>query len=286
MENKILNYEPTLMGKLARVVIPILQKSLPGNIYKVSYDFLYNSYKATLRWSYLFRYSYYYLLGNDKQRLKVKLTQKLLKYTMGGRKALENAFEVVDLVETNEIKGAIVECGVAEGGTAAMLALANKHLGRQNRIKWFFDSYEGLPEPTNEDYEMGKTGHFIRPLPKGSCLGTIEQVSELMFDKLNFSSDEVNLIKGWFQDTVPIYKKQIGAISILRLDGDWYESTKVPLENFYDQITEGGYVIIDDYLTCFGSRKAVDEYLTNNRISTTLKIDGRGGVWFQKPIKS
>jgi hypothetical protein len=105
-----------------------------------------------------------------------------------------------------------------------------------------------------------------------------------MFTNLEFSNDEVNLIKGWFQDTVPVTKNKIGAIAVLRLDGDWYESTKVPLENFYDQITAGGYIIIDDYLTCFGSRKAVDEYLSNNNIQTEINLDGRGGVWFMKPL--
>jgi hypothetical protein len=274
------------MGKIARVVIPILQKSLPEKIYKFIYDFLYNLYKTLIRWSYVIKYIFYNLFGNSKQKLKVNLTLKLLSYTMGGRKALENAFDVVYLVESSNIYGALVECGVAEGGTAAMLALANKNLSNNIRTKWFFDSYEGLPEPTTEDYELGKTGHFIRPLPKGSCLGTIEQVSELMFTKLKFTSNEVNLIKGWFQDTVPITKNKIGPIAVLRLDGDWYESTKVPLENFYDQITEGGYIIIDDYLTCFGSRKAVDEYLHNNNILTKINLDGRGGVWFMKPIKN
>jgi O-methyltransferase len=286
MQKSNLNYTPSFMGKIARVVIPILQKSLPEKIYKLIYNFLYNLYKTLLRWSYVFKFCFYNLFGNRKQKLKVNLTHKLLNYTMGGRKALENAFDVVDLVESNNIAGALVECGVAEGGTAAMLALANKNLGNNIRNKWFFDSYEGLPEPTREDYELGKTGHFIRPLPKGSCLGTIEQVSELMFTKLKFTKNEVNLIKGWFQDTVPVIKNKIGPIAILRLDGDWYESTKVPLENFYDQITEGGYIIIDDYLTCFGSRKAVDEYLSNNNIQTQINLDGRGGVWFMKPITS
>jgi len=286
MTNTDFKYEPSIIGKFARKLIPALQKSLPGPMYRSVYDFLYNSYKTLLRWSYIFNYIFYTLFGTKKQKLKVKLTLKLLTYTMGGRKALENAFDVVDLVESNKITGSIVECGVAEGGTAAMLGLANKYLGNETRIKWFFDSYEGLPEPTEEDYVMGKTGNFIRPLPKGSCLGTIEQVSELMFGKLKFSSSEINLIKGWFQDTVPTTKNQIGQIAILRLDGDWYESTKIPLENFYDQITEGGYIIIDDYLTCFGSRKAVDEYLENNSIHTVLNLDGRGGIWFKKPLSA
>ncbi|NQU87751.1 MAG: hypothetical protein HQ541_18535 [Mariniphaga sp.] len=284
MKDNNLNYQPTLMGKTARTIIPVLQKFLPRNIFKFVYDALYNSYKNLLRWSYFFRYIFYLLSGSKKQRLKVKLTLKLLPYTMGGRKALENAFDVTALVESNNIEGALVECGVAEGGTAAMLSLANKALNGKKRVKWFFDSYEGLPEPTKDDYEMGKTGHFIRPLPKGACLGTIEQVRKLMFNKLELPESEVNLVKGWFQDTVPITKSKIGQIAILRLDGDWYESTKIPLENLYNQISGGGYVIIDDYLTCFGSRKAVDEFINNHKIKTTLNLDGRGGVWFEKPL--
>ena len=127
----------------------------------------------------------------------------------------------------------MVECDVAEGGTAAMMALTNRELGTNTRQKWFFDSYEGLPEPTAKDYEEGgKAGHFIRPLQKGACLGTIEQVSDLMFDKLHLPKSEVHLVKGWFQETVPVHRVRIGPIAVLRLDGDWYESTKIPLENF------------------------------------------------------
>ncbi len=282
MYKKEIVYKPSFIAKIARKLIPILNKYLPDSLYKLVYDFLYNFYKKLLRLSYFFKYIFYKLFGNKKQQLKTKLTLKLFNYTMGGRMALENAFDLVDLVNSNDVKGSLVECGVAEGGTAAMMALANKHLGNVSRNKWFFDSYEGLPEPTEKDYEMGKTGNFIRPLPKGSCLGTLEQVQELMFDNLKFSINEINLIKGWFEDTVPNNKDKVGPIAILRLDGDWYESTKVPLENFYNQISDGGYIIVDDYLTCFGSRKAVDEFLDLKNIKIKLNLDGRGGVWFKK----
>ena len=67
-----------------------------------------------------------------------------------------------------------------------MMAMTNKKFSSVKRIKWLFDSYEGLTEPTKEDYIGNKTGDFIRPLPKGACLGTIDQVSELMFEKLKF----------------------------------------------------------------------------------------------------
>lgn len=278
----IIEYQPPLAGRLARVIIPLLQSVLPQKAYRVVYDQLYINYKKALRASYVFRVIKYNLIGDNEQRQKTSLTRQLLPYTMGGWKALENAFELTSLVDKKLINGAIVECGVAEGGTAAMMALTNREFGAIQREKWFFDSYEGLPEPTDEDYENGKVGHVIRPMPKGSCLGTIEQVSELLFDKLRLPHNEVHLIKGWFQDTVSVHREQVGKIAVLRLDGDWYESTKIPLENFYDQISIGGYVIIDDYATCFGSRKAVDEFRTERNITSPLYPDGRGGAWFEK----
>lgn len=278
-----IEYRPSLAGRLARIFIPLLQAILPPKAYRVIYDGLYKGYKQILRASYVVRVLEARLFGDREQQLKTSLTRQLLPYSMGGWKALENAFEVTAFVEQKKIEGALVECGVAEGGTAAMMALTNLELGANTRQKWFFDSYEGLPEPTAEDYEGGKAGHFIRPLQKGACLGTIEQVSDLMFDKLHLPKNEVHLVKGWFQDTVPVHREKIGPIAVLRLDGDWYESTKIPLEYFFDQISVGGFVIIDDYATCFGSHKAVDEFRADRNITTPLRPDGRGGAWFEKP---
>ena len=106
-----------------------------------------------------------------------------------------------------------------------------------------------------------------------------------MFDTLGFSPDDTFLVKGWFQDTVPEHRTRIGDIAVLRLDGDWYESTKIPLENFYDSVSPGGFVIIDDYGTCFGSKKATEEFRQQRQLETPLMADGRGGVWFEKPLK-
>ena len=275
-------YKPSVLARMARIIIPLLQKVLPHRIYKVFYDFLYLSYKFMLKKSYIFHVLVARLSFNKNRILRAELTKQLLPYTMGGRKALENAFDIVKLIEENAVPGALIECGVAEGGTAAMLGMAHRKLGNTNREMWFLDSYEGLPEPTNEDYENGKTGYFIRPLPKGACLGTIEQVSELLFSTLNFKKDDVHLIKGWFQDTVPKVRDIVGTIAILRLDGDWYESVKVPLENLYNHVSPNGIVIIDDYATCFGSKKATDEFRLKHNITSPLMSDGRGGAWFEK----
>ena len=277
-----IEYRPSFAGRLAKVLIPFLHKILPSPLYIATYNFLYSSYNKSLRGLYGIKTLSINLSSNKEFKLKASLTYRLLPYTMGGSKALENAFEITALVEERNLQGALVECGVAQGGTSAMMALTNQSLGKQSRQKWLFDSYEGLPEPTEQDYEGGKAGEFIRPLPKGSCLGTIEQVSELMFDILKFPKEEVHLVKGWFQDTLPLYREKVGEIALLRLDGDWYESTKVPLDNFFDQLVPGCLVIIDDYATCFGSRKAVDEFRVNRNITTPLHPDGRGGVWFEK----
>jgi len=283
MNEKLEDYKPSYAGRIAYVIIPILNKLLPQKIYIILYNILYFTYKWILMKSYLLKVLGAYLSGDGNSILRAKLTWKLLPFTMGGRKALENAFDIIALVEREKIPGVLIECGVAEGGTAAMLGLANKELGNFNRTKWFFDSYEGLPEPTAEDYINDKAGNFIRPLPKGSCLGTLEQVSELMYTTLGMTKDEVHLVKGWFQDTVPLYKDKVGEeIAVLRLDGDWYESTKVPLENFFEKVSIGGIVIIDDYYTCFGSKRATDEFRDNLNIITPLNPDGRGGVWFRK----
>ena len=202
---------------------------------------------------------------------------------MGGAKALENAYDMIRYVDDNKIEGGIVECGVAEGGTSAMMALTNQSSNYDDRNLYLFDSFEGLPSPSNDDFINGKAGDFIRPLDKGDCLGKIEDVKTLLFEKLDLCETKIKLIKGWFQDTIPEFKFNEN-IAVLRLDGDWYESTRIPLENFYQNISTGGVVIIDDYATCYGSKKAVDEFISNINYKPKLKPDGRGGAWFIKEV--
>lgn len=282
LEHSQMQYQPSVAARLARVLLPALRSVLPSGMHRTLYSVLYFLYRETRRWSYMVKMLVAGFTGDSRMIAKTRLVFRLLPFTLGGRKALENAFDVVSLVEDQQVPGALVECGVAEGGTAGMMAATSALLGKGRRKKWFFDSFEGLPEPTDEDYVGSSTGDFVRPLPRGACLGTVEGVSKLLFAELRLPADEVTLVKGWFQDTVPEYREHVGQIAVLRLDGDWYESTKIPLENLYDSIAVSGIVIVDDYLTCFGSRRAVDEFRTNRGVTTPLVPDGRGGVWFEK----
>jgi O-methyltransferase len=284
VKNQIIDYKPSFVSGMAKIIIPILKALLPTNQFHWVYNKLYQLNMRRIWLFYSIRSHLNYLFVSKEIRQKNVLIRKILPYTLGGWKALDNAFNVVAHVEKNKIPGVIIECGVAQGGSAAMMALSSRALGNEKRDFWFFDSYEGLPEPTAEDYEGTKAGDYVGVLVKGSCLGTIEQVSELLFDKLNLPKHKINLVKGWFQDTVPLHKEKVGKIAILRLDGDWYESTKIPLENFYSFISPGGCVIIDDYATCFGSKKATDEFIEKNSIDTYLRPDYRGGAWFVKPL--
>lgn len=278
-----ISYQPSFVNRLAKIIIPLLRVILPKKLFYIAYNNLYLINMKRIWILYSIKTYFSGLFANKHLKEKYSLTRRVLPYTLGGPKALDNAFEIVRLVEKNNIQGAIVECGVAQGGCAAMMALSSRTYGNLEREFWFFDSYEGLPEPTEEDYKDFKTGDHVGVLVKGSCLGTIEGVSDLLFNKFNLPKNKINLVKGWFQDTVPLHKEKVGKIAILRLDGDWYESTKIPLNNFYQNITPGGCIIIDDYATCYGSKKATDEFLKENLINTHLQPDGRGGAWFIKP---
>ena len=161
--------------------------------------------------------------------------------------------------------------------------LVKGYIGRKI---WLFDSFEGLPEPTVED--ESSVVNLIRQdksrsaLQKGYCLGTYEQVSELLFSILGLDKENIVIVKGWFQDTLPNYKGEIEGISFLRIDGDWYKSTKCCLENLYDDVITGGYLLIDDYHLP-GCKKAVDEFLQKKGREVKFIFDGRGGAYFVKP---
>ncbi len=93
----------------------------------------------------------------------------------------------------------------------------------------------------------------------------------------------MHLVKGWFQDTLSKSKRDIGPIAILRVDGDFYESTKVVFEELYDQVVSGGFIIVDDYGAFQGCRKATDEFLENRRANVHIVYVENSIRYFVKP---
>lgn len=205
-------------------------------------------------------------------------------FTMVPYEGLFNVHELANLIEDKKIPGAFVECGVWKGGCSALMAAVAKKKGG-GRLTWLFDSFEGLPEPTGMDgvearkLAKNRISGELRPI--GEAVGTLESVEEV-FSKLKIDPQTIKIVKGWFQDSLPNYKDKIGPISLLRLDGDWYESTKTCLENLYDHVVPGGYIIIDDYGHWEGCQKAVDAFLGNRELSVPFIKAGYSVVYFQK----
>ncbi|MDP2997940.1 MAG: TylF/MycF/NovP-related O-methyltransferase [Bryobacterales bacterium] len=223
------------------------------------------------------------VLTGDAERIrKVLAVFRVMPHSLVGRRGLEATHDVVRNVILRQIEGAVVECGVARGGSAALMGLLTEDT--PGRPLWLFDSYEGLPEPTAEDFRDGVTGRHVRPLPKGSCLGTYETVQRLLFSTFRLSRNRVFMVKGWFQDTLCSQSNNIGDIAVLRIDADWYDSVRCCLEALYDRVLPGGFVVIDDYGSCFGAQRAVDEFLASRQVAVSLVPDGRGGAHFQKPF--
>ncbi|MDO8530224.1 MAG: TylF/MycF/NovP-related O-methyltransferase [bacterium] len=216
---------------------------------------------------------------------KLFLFRKIYPYTMVSYQGLSNVYKLSKMIEENKTKGAFVECGVWKGGCAALMGFVAQK-ARSRRKIWLFDSFEGLPEPTKEDgsmakeYSKNKVEGKLETIEK--CVGPIEEVNNIFFKILKLKKEDTIIKKGWFQNTLPKEKNEIGPIAMLRLDGDWYESTKCCLENLYDNVTIGGYILIDDYDYWEGCKRAVDEFLEERNINVNFVRIHEAGVYFKK----
>ena len=269
----------------------VLKRWLPERCFVLLYKVACGGYRVWRKtldsFYYRFSYVYYVLTGNRQGRNRIKTIRTILPYTMVGRAGLLATYDIADGVERQGMDGCFVECGVARGGCSALMAMVASE-NKSGRKSWLFDSFEGLPEQTSEDeYQepiLGKPEDRSASLvAQGYCLGTFGEVEALLFSRLGLSRDNMFMVKGWFEDTLPEYKDEVGAIAVLRIAADWYESTRCCLENLYDNVIAGGYVIVDDYESVIGCKKAVDEFLKNRKLTVKLSFDGRGGCYFIKP---
>lgn len=217
---------------------------------------------------------------------EARLLQAVAPYTMVGPERLANVYEMAQRAEATGLDGAFVECGVWRGGCVAIMAQVAERAGH-GRKTWLFDSFEGLPEPDERDgaeahqYAAGRMGGALKPIDQ--CVAPMTAVHELLFERLGLDPAPIEIVKGWFQDTLPEARARIGPIALLRLDGDWYESTRVCFEALYDQVVPGGIVIIDDYGHWEGCRKATDEFMAARGIQAPLIAIDYTGRYFIKP---
>jgi O-methyltransferase len=194
--------------------------------------------------------------------------------TMIGSKRLDSLQDCIESVIREEIPGDLIETGVWRGGTTLFMKALLMAYGDQSRIVWVADSFEGLPKPNPELYpaDAGDT-HFTF-----SELAVSKEEVEKNFQRFNLLDENVKFLKGWFKDTLPA--APISKLSLMRLDGDMYESTMDALTALYPKLSRGGYVIIDDYGYIESCRKAVHDYRTRHMITEqVVPIDWSGVYW-------
>lgn len=211
------------------------------------------------------------------------IVQAIQHHTMTSPERVSALVESIQFIVHNRIPGSIVECGVWRGGSMMAVALALKKAGGGSRELHLFDTFEGMPKPTEADVDLKghSAGRFFRKLQTGPdtsnyCRATLEEVQQAM-NSTGYDPALVHLVKGRVEETIPEHAPD--TIALLRLDTDWYESTKHELEHLFPRLSKHGVLIIDDYGHWQGARKAVDEYFAENKIPILLsRVDYTGRV--------
>ncbi len=230
-----------------------------------------------------------YMVGrfgyDDEEAIKTAIS-RVRDHTMVSFERLASLWQQVDYLDRFEVPGALVECGVWKGGTVGMMALAHlRSAVRPIRHLHLLDSFEGLPEPRADvdgssaaDYAGGHDTGSLRSI--GRCVSPLDDSRRLLEQQIGYPVDLVHYHVGWFEETLPRDAAVIGRIALLRLDGDWYESTRVCLEHLYSNVVCGGVVVIDDYGHWEGCRRAVDEFTAARGEPILLNhLDYTGRFW-------
>jgi len=193
-------------------------------------------------------------------------------YTLCCNTRLFALYSAIKLISVQNLPGDIVECGTARGGSAALMGLTLKSL-KEKRVLWLFDSFEGIPEPTENDPDREIAQNYT-----GEFKGEQSEVESLL-TKLDIRTN-TKLVKGLFHETLE--KSEIKEIALLHVDGDWYDSVMECLECLYDQVSIGGVIQFDDYGYWEGARKAVHDFMDRYNLNDELIIiDYEGRQWIK-----
>lgn len=208
------------------------------------------------------------------------ICRRVAPYTMTSAERIASVCDAIRYVTAANIPGDYVECGVWRGGSSMAAALALMAAGDQSRTLHLFDTYEGMSAPSAHDVRAGDRVAAARLLERADtadkiwCRASIEDVRANMAST-GYPMERVVLTKGKVEDTLPAHAP--ATIAVLRLDTDWYESTRHELEHLYPLLSPGGVLIVDDYGYWAGARQAVDEYFAAspillNRVDRTGRI--------------
>ena len=184
-------------------------------------------------------------------------------YSLTSNERLIALINATRFIARNRISGALAECGVWKGGSMMAAALTLLDEGDTTRELYLYDTFQGMSEPTEFDrsYDGVRADTQLAETPKGEgvwCHSSLDEVKANLATT-EYPAGRIHYVEGKIEDTVPANNPP--ALAILRLDTDWYESTRHELQHLFPLLVEGGFLIIDDYGHWEGARKAVDEFL-------------------------
>lgn len=221
--------------------------------------------------------------------------KRVRRHTLSSAARVAALCDSVSYIVENDIDGDIVECGVWKGGSMMAAALTLLRLGDTSRDLYLFDTFSGMAQPGEHDTPSAYDGYSPQRRWRrnrersgiddgGSGWAAVgERQVRAAMDSTGYPPERVHLIKGKVQDTVPDAAPE--QLAVLRLDTDWYASTKHELEQLYPRLNESGVLIIDDYGHYEGARRAVDEFVETtdhplllNRIDYTGRVAVKQGA--------
>jgi hypothetical protein len=219
----------------------------------------------------------------DVSAEEMALLNKVRPFTMTSPARCLALMRAVDYLTKYHIPGDFVECGVWKGGSSMIMAEKLKSMGQTKTQLYLYDTYEGMSEPTLMDKSIdGRSAdEQLAAANKDEatsvwCYSTLEEVEQNVLST-GYPAANLHFVKGKVEDTIP--QTMPDKIALLRLDTDWYESTKHELIHLFPRLVVGGILIIDDYGHWEGCRKAVDEYFAEHKTQIFLsRIDYTGRI--------
>jgi len=216
------------------------------------------------------------------------LIDRVQPYTMTSPERLWSLIDGVRFIIQENLAGDFVECGVWRGGSVMAMALELNRLGVSDRNIWLYDTFAGMTEPTDLDVESG-TGKSAAELLRTTDVGDGNNVwcvadrtdVEANITSTGYPMGLMTLVEGDVSET--LHQTLPSEVALLRLDTDWYESTKSCMEMLYPKLVPGGVCILDDYGHWAGARQAVDEYFDNQGSRPYMHVIDFGGRVFTKP---
>lgn len=206
-----------------------------------------------------------------------RILESCREYTQTTQWSMHALYYSVRYLHRYDIAGAIVECGVWKGGSAMLCALTLAELGDTSRDIYLFDTYKGMPAPEAVDVDhAGRPasttwGRAQRAEHNEWNYAPLDEVRARMLST-GYPSDKLHFVEGLVEDTIPA--RAPADVALLRIDTDFYRSTRHTLEQLYPRLVRHGVLVLDDYGHFEGARRAADEYFDAAGVTILLnRID-------------